>query len=190
MKVKIEKDIKYQYFVVSIFNRKIEDAYEELAKFLVQYLSLHFDFGLFLTEDVWQNESRLLHYFKISKQKLYKSIFSLEQLEQCETLIRHPLDSHLIRYCSYFRLDFSQLKEALALNASGSFGRSFVYLKRKGCNESQFLDSKLLFEYGGFKDSIDWNQLEDVLKIQQIYPIQKWEACYEISIRLSNDIKL
>ena len=56
MGVKIEQDFDYKYFIVSIFNRKIDDGYQELADFLAQHFSECFDFGFFLSDAGWQQE--------------------------------------------------------------------------------------------------------------------------------------
>ena len=187
MAVKIEQDADYQYFIVSTFNRKIDDDYQELADFLAQHFSEHFNFGFFLCNESWQQESRLVHYFKLSKQQQYQSSFSEQQIAQHETLIRHPLQSHLIRYCSHFMLKHTQINAALALNANQSSGRSFLYLQRKNCAENKFSEGRALFELSGaIQDSIDWNSLENALKTRQIFPLQKWQGCGELSIRLSN----
>lgn len=140
----------------------------------------------------WQQESCLVHYFKLSKQQQYQSSFSEQQIAQHETLIRHPLQSHLIRYCSHFMLKHTQINVALALNASQTHGCSFLYLQRKASNSAEFPDALTLFKLSGAagQPDIDWNSLENALKTRQIFPLQKWQGGYELSIRLSNAVEI
>ena len=88
-------------------------------------------------------------------------------------------------------LKHMQIKAALALNANQSSGRSFLYLQRKNCAENKFSEGRALFELSGaIQDSIDWNSLENALKTRQIFPLQKWQGGYELSIRLSNAVEI
>lgn len=188
MRVKIEQDFDYKYFIVSTFNRKIDDGYQELADFLAQHFSECFDFGFFLSDAGWQQESRLVHYFKLSKQKQYQAVFSQEQMAQNEALISRPAQAGLVKYCSHFRLEHAQIKPALELNASQIHGCSFLYLQRKASNAAEFPDALTSFKLSGAAGQydIDWNSLENALKTRQIFPLQKWQGCGELSIRLSN----
>ena len=181
--IKIEMDHDYSYFIASIDNQSISDAYMDLEHFLIERFSEKYNFGFFIC-DSWIQESRLAHYFKLSKQKEY--LFSKEQIKINENFIRKPTESKLIRYYSSFVLEIAQLNSALKLNATNTTGCSFVFLiPKSGLISESFIKDILKFCYLN-RFNLNWLELEKSLLKRGIYPIQKWDGDFEISLRVNN----
>lgn len=181
--IKIEMDHDYSYFVASIHNRSISDVYIDLECFLIERFSGKYNFGFFIC-DSWIQESQLAHYFKLSKQKEY--LFSKEQIKINEDFIRKSTESKLIRYYSSFVLELAQLNSALELNATSTTGCNFVFLIPKSSLISEsFIKDILKFCYPN-RFNLNWLELETSLLKRGIYPIQKWDGDFEISLRVNN----
>ena len=183
--IKIERDLEYSYFIASTHNQSILDTYVDLECFLIERFSEKYNFGFFLC-DLWIEDSPLVHYFKLSKKKEYLSLFYPEQIKTNEGFIRKPNEDKLIRYYSSFLLESAQLNLALKLNATSTTGHSFVFLipKSNFISES-FINDILKLCYLN-RSNLNWLELEATLLKREIYPIQKWDGDFEISLRIHN----
>lgn len=182
MTIDIEIDENEVFISTRSISNNIEDMENKIAEYMNDNIDLDYNFYLFLCDETWSNNSKLVLYKGLWKQDYNRDAFGKSSFNADYEF--YSSDKKKVMFATFFELSRDDLFSAIKVNADQFSKHSFIFLSKK----TPIFSVQDVFDTLGIKDDKylgnNWDELVKFSCEHAIIPIQKWQGADELSLRL------